>query len=433
MGDVAKRMTVPNLLRAWEDAPVFVLSCPGPLRRHTACFTPVSQLVLPQCLLGYEAQLAAFAAATPDLAPRMVFTPLPEIFAGPESLAPLAPLIGDAPHPGRKPVHLRFGSTRTARVMKPARNGAVLAEDHSMAPVTTSLHPFASGRILPATMRRLFTYGAPTDQYRNAAGGEIPATPLPPACITADLAALVPGADPDPLGLEVISFAEFRSAAWAAGPVRARSPDLRAAQRTAAADGAPFVLIPWNLDDPGSIVPDFLIRLTKLQDVARPAVRMLLLPFNYPGQLGLIRRLIARVRNSADAPEALLANLFLGRLCQLQALPLLRAIGTVAWVDGNDPEHGWTCRRLAAAGIMPILLQPAGVAAPAAMRCVSADEKIWIDAETRWGALTFASHMPSIRALPTILAETAAAMKTLAREAAPAAKRRRIAARRVAV
>ncbi len=426
--DVRTRMTVLNMLRAWEDAPAFVLSCPGPLRRHTACFTPAAQLVLPQCLLGYEAQLSAFVAAAPELAPRMVFSPLPEIFSTAESLSPLAALLGEAPLAGRRPVHLRFGSARTARVMKPARNGAVVAEDSRVAPLTKSLHPFASGTVLPAGMRRVFSYAPGLAGLKGVGGAEIPATCLPANCITADLPT-EDDSQPDPAGLEVVSFAEFRSAAWAAGPVRARSPDLRAAQRAAAEDGAPTVLVPWNLDHPGSVVPDLLIRLTKLQNRQAPAVRLLVLPFNYPGQLGLIRRMIGRVRNAVEQPDTVLAGLLLGRLCHMSALPLLRRIGGVAWVDGNDPEHAWTCRRLSAAGLVPILLHPAGSGMPGNGLAVPADELVWVDAETRWGLLSFASHMPSIRVLPRLLAVTADAVKSLAELPA---KRRRVAARRAA-
>ncbi len=425
-------MTVLNMLRAWEDAPAFVLSCPGPLRRHTACFTPAAQLVLPQCLLGYEAQLSAFVAATPELASRMVFSPLPEIFSTAESLAPLAALLGEAPLAGRRPVHLRFGSTRTARVMKPARNGAVVAEDHRLVPLTKSPHPFASGTALPAGMRRVFSYAPDSAGLKGVGGADIPATCLPPSCITADLPMGEGGGDdgqPDQAGLEVVSFAEFRSAAWAAGPVRARSPDLRAAQRAAAADGAPMVLVPWNLDHPGSVVPDLLIRLTKLQDMRAPALRLLVLPFNYPGQLGLIRRMIARVRNAVEHPDMVLAGLFLGRLCHMSALPLMRRMGSVAWVDGNDPEHAWTCRRLSAAGLVPILLHPVESGMAGTDLAVPADELVWVDAETRWGLLSFASHMPSIRVLPRLLAVTADAVKSMAEMPA---KRRRVAARRAA-
>ena len=70
-----------TLLRAWSDAPAFLLSCPGPLRRHHAALHPISQLTLPQCLLGGEAQLHAFAAGATELRSRMFFAPLPEMFA----------------------------------------------------------------------------------------------------------------------------------------------------------------------------------------------------------------------------------------------------------------------------------------------------------------------------------------------------------------
>ena len=86
-------MARPSFFRAWDDAPAFLLSCPGPLRHHHAAVQPIAQLSLPQCLLGSEAQLLAFAAAQPDLAPRLFFVPLPEMFASPASLDALGRLL----------------------------------------------------------------------------------------------------------------------------------------------------------------------------------------------------------------------------------------------------------------------------------------------------------------------------------------------------
>lgn len=398
-------MATPHPLRAWEDAPAIILSCPGPLRPHKAAITPVAELALPQCLLGYEAQLVAFAAAFPALGARMLFTPLPEMFSAPESLAALAPHLVGSSEP---PVHLRFGSARAARIFKPARNGAVIAEDTAEAPVTTSLHPFASGHVLPAAMRRAFIYTAEAAPLVNTRGETVPLTLLPPACINADIlrARAEPRApDPQHPGLDLVSFAEFDSALWAAGPVRARSAHLPQVLREGQITGTPFVLLPWNLDAPGSIVPELLIRLVELQDPRRPLTRPLVLPYNYPGRLGLMRRLITRVRNAASDPEAVLRQIFVARLTRLESIPVLLRLAATAWVDGNDPESAWTLRRLRAAGIATILLD-SGRAPPDAGTRIAAEEEIWIAAETRWGQLHFHAHIPARRDILRLLAET---------------------------
>jgi hypothetical protein len=391
------------LLRAWSDAPAFLLSCPGPLRRHHAALHPISQLTLPQCLLGSEAQLHAFAAGAVELRSRMFFAPLPEMFASPESLARVWAVCGEAAA-NTRPVHLRFGGTRSARLMKAARNGLVLAENHAVPAITASRHPFATGLVVPAMMRRLFTYAQ--NVTRPAAfGGEIlPAVELPPELVAADLTACEPCED----GLEVISFAEFRSNAFAAGPVRGHSVDLHAAMEAARRDGAPFVLLPWNLDHPGSTVPALVERTLHLQDPARPAVRLLIMPFNYPGQTGLIRKLIYQVRDEVPEGAIHLQHVFVGRLSDLGALPRLRALARVAWVDGNDPEHDWTLKRLAACGFTPLLLAADTAPPPPGITAIATDEALTIDAETRFGLLSFLTHLPSLRALRQLLPLTRA-------------------------
>lgn len=411
-----RAMAEPFPIAAWEDAPLVLLSCPGPLRRHHAAIVPAAQLALPQVLLGYEAQLAAFAAAMPA-SPTLLFTPLPELFSGPESLVAFAPHLpagGDL----RRAVHCRFGSARVARVMKPARNAVVMAEQVGAPPLTTSAHPLASGRVVPAAVRRGLAFAPPRVPLTTTAGRAVRTTVLPPAWLTADLARARQRAEPvraESPGLDLVSFAEFSSGPWASGPVRATSPHLRAAMRDAARTGGGFVLLPWNLDDPGSVVPELLIRLAAVQDPRRPALRPCVLPFNYPGQIGLMRRLIQRVRNAAAEPAPLLANLFVARLSRLAGLPLLLRLASIAWVDGNDPEHDWTVRRLHACGIATILLDTG--LAEADGRRVVADETIWVEAETRWGLLHCRSRLPSRRALPALLAETEACRAALAQPA----------------
>ena len=342
------------------------------MRRHHASLVPISQLVLPQCLLGSEAQLLAFAAALPaGLRARCLFAPLPEIFAGADGLRDAGAV------PAGEVVHLRFGSVRTARVLKGAGNGAVIAESGGQAPLATSGHPFASGRVLPAAMMRVFTYAGVAAPVRID-GAALPAALLPRSCLDADLK---PGrrGKAAGAGLDVASFAGFSSAAWAAGPVAGNMPD----------DEVPMVLLPWNLDHPGSIVPEVLMRLARLQDPLAPLVRVLVLPFNYLGQTGLIRALIEQVAEAADDTRAL-ANVAVARLTRLASLPRLLALSRVAWVEAGDPEHVWTMARLAAAGVKPRAL-------------ADGEDRLWIEAGTRYGTLAFHASVPSLRELAALL------------------------------
>ena len=410
-----------SFFRSWDDAPAFLLSCPGPLRRQHASVQPISQLALPQCLLGSEAQLLAFIAAQPGLAGRMFFVPLPEMFSGTASLDALGAACGLAPgQPQIAPrlVHLRFGGTRSARVLKEARNALVLAENHRTPPITASRHPFASGLTVPAMMRRVLALDPHIAVPASVGGGPLPVTLLEGDYLAADLRHPGP---PDDDALDVVSLAEFRSNVWAAGTVRAVSADLQAARLDAKRDGAPFVLVPWNLDHPGSAVPALVARTLRLQHRDRPAVRLVIMPFNYPGQTGLIRRLIRQLRQTIEGGAAALPHLFLGRLTRPEGLPALRRLARVAWVDGNDPEHDWTMRRLAAAGFAPVLLAADNEARPGTIQ-IAADDALTIEAETRFGLLHFHAMLPSLRALRTLLPLT---NEMSAEMAAPPSRRRR--------
>jgi len=350
---------------------------------------PISQMKLPQCLLGSEAQLSAFAAALPpETAARCVFAPLPEIFADPRSLACAWAGCGMQPPPTEAVLHLRFGSVRTARLLKGARNAAVVAEMVREHPLATSGHPFASGLHLPAAMERILAYAPLKTPPVRTDGSAIPLDLLPPACLAADIApprVKPPRRKPgSAAGLDMVSFAAFDSGAWAAGPVSGLPP-----QRD-----VPLVLLPWNLDHPGSIVPDLLARLARLQNASAPWVRVMVLPFNYLGQTGLIRRLIAHVA-AAAGDQASLTHIAIGRLTSLSSLPALRALSRTAWVEAGDPEHDWTMARLTAAGFSPKPL-------------AGGEDQIWVEVETRYGTLAYHPKIPSLRELAALLDQTVA-------------------------
>jgi len=384
------------------------------MRRHTAALLPVGDAVLPQVFLGGESQLLAFAAAAPELAGRLFFAALPEMFSSPASLPDAWKTLGQKEHAAGPVVHLRFGSIRDARMLKFARNAVVVAETQSAAPLTASHHPFASGHTLPAATKRVFVYGRETIRPKLIGGAEIPATKLPAACITADLAAssfadgssgFAPSSRGESAGLELVSLADFRSGLWAAGVVPAR--------RSRRGSGAPettehgtTVLVPWNLAHFGSIVPDLLERLASLRRPGDRMPRIVLMPFNYLGQTGMIRRLIASLRQAAPDPDVMLSDTFLARVSALSGLPALRRLSRLAWVDGNDPEHWWTTARLNAAGFTAVLIDPSPDAIPGPTTQV-ADDTILVENDTRYGALSFEVRLPSRRTLPNLLALTA--------------------------
>ncbi len=370
-----------DVLNAWQQANAIILSCPSPLRRHPKSLMPLTELALPQVFLGGESQLAAFAAAAPAKTRRkMLFAPLPEMFSGNEGLNAAFRALGRAPPDPSGVVHLRFGSVRDARVLKGVANAAVLAECQTSPPLTASHHPFADGASLPAAMQGVFLYGPQGVRPCRVGGGVLPSAVLARDHVDADLASERAGA----AALDLASLADFDSDAWAAGALAACRPAVRDA-----------VLLPWNLAHFGSIVPDLLIRLATLWQPGTRLPELVLLPFNYLGQTGLLRGLIARLRAVSKEAPALLNHMFFARVTRLSGLAPLRKMARRAWVDGNDPESWWTMARLRSCDFEPILIDPA-----------DAEEAIWVEADTRYGLLTFEARLPSLRTLPNLLAIT---------------------------
>jgi hypothetical protein len=393
-----------DVLRDWQDAPALVLSCPGPLRRHPASLLPLARLALPQVFLGGESQLLAFAAAAPALAGRLFFAPLPEMFSDPASLAAAWRAVGQAALPPDQIGHLRFGSVREARILKPARNAAVVAEAETAPPLTASHHPFASGRVVPAATERIFSYGANGIRPRSIGGAALPATELPNGCIAADLqnaSSKKPARRGTSAGLDLVKLANYSAGEWAAGHVNAPAGAAMPTE-DAALPARKTVLLPWNMAHFGSIVPELLRRLATLRrpDAAIPTI--VIMPFNYLGLTGIIRTLIATLRDAAAQPEHLMNEMFMARITHLRGLATLKSLSRTAWIDGNDPEHWWTMARFTAAGFDPVLIDP-NADAPKTSQCFPADDPIRVEADTRFGPLSFDASLPSLRALPGLL------------------------------
>jgi hypothetical protein len=393
-----------DVLRDWQDAPALVLSCPGPLRRHAASLLPLSRLALPQVFLGGESQLLAFAAAAPAMAGRLFFAPLPEMFSDAASLAAAWGALGRTALPPESLGHLRFGSVREARILKLARNAAVVAEAETAPPLTASHHPFASGRVLPAATERIFSYGADGVRPRLIGGGALPATDLPESCVAADLENAPTKKAPrkaTPAGLDLVKLANYSAGEWAAGHVSAPAGAALPTE-TAAMPNRKTVLLPWNMAHFGSIVPELLRRLASLRraDAAIPTI--VIMPFNYLGLTGIIRTLIATLREAAEQPEHLMNEMFMARVTHLRGLAALKNLSRTAWIDGNDPEHWWTEARFSAAGFDTVLIDP-NPNSSKRDNGFPADDPIRVEADTRFGPLSFDASLPSLRALPGLL------------------------------
>jgi hypothetical protein len=396
-----------DVLRDWQEAPALVLSCPGPMRRHSASLLPLEKAALPQVFLGGESQLLAYAASVPHMAGRLFFAPLPEMFGGPASLDAAWRAAGRTPPETGAVVHLRFGSVRDARILKGARNAAVVAEAQSAPPLTVSHHPFASGQMLPAATERLLVYGPHTRRPHPIGKGPLPESGLPGSAVTADLGVPAPrkpqrtGIE---AGLDLVSLANYSAPDWAAGCVRSQAVDIMPAA-DAALGARPSVLLPWNLAHFGSIVPELLKRLATLRRPDAPIPVVVIMPFNYLGLTGTIRTLIADLREAAEAPDPLMNEMFLARVTRLPGLGVLKNLSRVVWIDGNDPEGWWTLARFGASGFDPIVIDP-DESQPDPGR-FPADEPIRVEADTRHGTLSFDVRVPSLRALPHLLAMTA--------------------------
>ncbi len=424
------------------QAPI-IASAPLSIEAYGASILPAAQYRLDQRLLGFEAQLNAFSHILDRDGQTLNLAPLPEM------LPPGAPPVGtharsdwssnqstagqragDAPR--LAPIHLRFGPVRYARVIKGARNVAILADD----PVTPSTEDTAdlpgSDICLPATFSAVFAYdtrrAGPIEAGFGADRHKLTAQPLPPECHHADLDAEAQAGRPAPLpvrptpyvfpGLTVCSLAEYRRVTWEqAGGLAdpSHAYDWRRALAThppAPNHPAGFILLPWNLANPASIVPDLVKKLLVWEAGAAPLCRIVLYPFNTtPLGRHTIETLVTDLQARDDIRPGL-SNLFVAKLHALRHAFDLPKICPLAWIEAQDPESAWTARRLAYLGLQSILLRDQAPSAGAAIAC---DQRLAIHRSDCFGPRTYEVRTLSPRRLSQLLAQSDAA-----RTAAPA-------------
>ncbi len=350
---------------------MFVASAPLAREPYGAAAVPASQYGFEQVLFGFEAQLRAFDHVLRNRGRTLGLAPLPELFSTPRSRTVLTRAASAGTGPNGQPpslLHLRFGPARHARILKGAGNIMVLADDPLHRPVGGSAHPFGSDTHLPAPFSTVLTY-APRRAPPVAAGHvALPTEVLSEAFISADLDVEAVGAtrhdfEPAPNwmtveGLHVRSFAEFLASDWVSPGATAHSSeahDWRHALALAHADDPirpGCILLPWNLANPASLVPDLVLKLSRrtLSEAAIAAV--VLFPFNTTPTTGpAVAELVATTRETAGARVAGLRTLFLARLTSLRDAQRLRRIFPLAWLESEDPESDWTACRLSRLGI----------------------------------------------------------------------------------
>lgn len=397
---------------------LLLASAPLILADPPAAVFPARQCRLRQTVFGWEAQLHAFFHALAAEEREVFFTPAPEIFAFLPSFRHIAEATG------RKEtdeiVHLRFGSTCFARVLKSAHNMVVLAEAEYRASLTPSHHPFA-GDCLPAAVEKLLLYQPLARLPRRIDGGALPTGILPRGFIDADLIA---AAARPPLPVETMlgeglvrSFAEFDRAEWetprampAIGDWRGASL-LRALTRERGEAPPVQIMMPWNLADPASIVPDVVGKLARAGGLGA-GFRLVVFPYNETaGERPRITAMIDAARAALIAAPGDLRHFFLARVPRPEDALRLRDWFEIAWLEAGAPDRWWNEERLAALGVRVGIIAAPRTAADTPSCLAPADEEILINAHDVFGERLFRAETLSPRALAALLAHTHAAIR----------------------
>jgi hypothetical protein len=315
-----------------------------------------------QALLGWAAQMRSFGTIMTRLKIPCFVTPAPEMFFTDTTWTVLARTLGLPPKHFASAVHLRFSAGRHARILRGIPNYLASAETAATGVLPTGGHPFRDQNTAPHALAGMLDLTGSAGPLHRPDGTDILRVPIPPGLLTADIppetlspAPLTPA---DFAGLEIISLADAASTTWplprAAGPSMHIRRLLLEFQANA---DKPFLLLPWNLANPASCIPDVVTKLARTLSTGTHAANLLLLPFNATSA-SLLVPAVAKIRaNIGETDEAALSHLFLGAVTDLTVIPLLRRLQPVAWIDGLDPEAAWTEARLNACAIPTLTLR----------------------------------------------------------------------------
>jgi hypothetical protein len=377
-----------------------VFSAPVEQQLYDSAFADIGQFLPYQRLLGFDAQV--LAAATESGLP-CFFTPGPEAFSAPAMLAWAQEKAG-----GTALLHLRAGPVAQARLIHGLANAHLCCESPGVARLDAGRHPFASQRTLPSGFGFHFTLGDDAGLCRIG-GGKLPATPWWPlsgTLLDRSAASFSPMAASDWSGIAISSAGEAEAADW---ETHGRTPHasfqlkrlMLAYNRTQAAPVAAPILLPWNLANPASAVPDLVHKFARHLAAGREHT-LIVLPYNrLPRKTPFLARLRDELRTQPAPGGARLlpqvgGQVFLARVLDLDGLRTLRRLAPVAWLDAADPEHEWNRRQLASFAI------------PALDTAAFADDELLIQGQDEFGACQFRASVVSYRGLGGLLAATAA-------------------------
>jgi hypothetical protein len=350
---------------------LFILSTVSPSLKWDSALALVEAYHGEQCLLGWDAQLKAFGAMLERLGVPCLVTPAPELFFTPTALRVAADSAGISASSFEAAVHIRFGGGRFARILRGMPNFIATAECARTGVLAPGAHPFRGQNTGPHALQAMLDLSGEAGPLMRPDGSEIERIAVPRSIVGADVPDLQLTARPlsraDFDGLEISALAESGGAD--AAMLQARRLMLEFNTGGLALERK-LVLLPWNLANPASCVPDVAVNYLRAFAETEHACHLVLMPFNlqreFASQIealigGIKRELAAMLPNPADFQPAkpLPAGLMIGRVSDFSGLATLRRMGAVAWVDGADPEAAWTEARLAACGV-PAVSLPAG-------------------------------------------------------------------------
>lgn len=344
-----------------------VASLPVRLGRYDAMALPASAFRPDQVLFGADAQAAVFLRVLEASQVPAVFVPSPEMFHDAMTFAAIERLLPESWREGDAPLrHLRFGPLKDSRLLKFAENAHFLAEAATRAEVRITGNPFSAREAVPAALRRVLRFG--TQDALVCIDGQSPEhVDLPERLASADLTDWSAPAPADPAraaaeeigrgALHCLSFAEWRrerAAAPEADILTRSRPHMR-----------PSLALPFNLADPGSIVPEIVFNFARFPGPAESGIALTLLPYNGNDVEPRLERLINRTAMMLERREGDLAqeHLFVAHVRQPIPMGLLRWLFPCAVLDGGDPERAWVAARLAVLGLASVAHAPSAAEA----------------------------------------------------------------------
>ncbi len=356
-----------------DEKLIFILSAPSPWSKFNAAIVPYDACHGLQILLGWEAQLRTFATAARKIGARCFVTPAPEMFFSQVTLELLAPRAGLTAHQLSRAIHVRFGPARFCRILRGMTNLLANAETMTSGIIPTGAHPFRHHNVAPFALQAAIDLSGQKMKLIRTDASEIQNISVPRALIRSDVSKIIPDGAPisarDFDGLRIASLVEFEAEEWGGKSGDADSPAARKMMLEhnvhSSGSSRPVILLPWNLANPVSGIPDLASKFHLRATGLGRAPYLLLLPYNAgPAGLAAVSRLSEDINELLNGVEPEVGNLvrnflLVARVTNVTGAATLRRMAAAAWIDGTDPEADWTSARFESFGLRVSRLQTA--------------------------------------------------------------------------